>query len=101
MDKEGINPHTISLFRDGIRCGKAMPLPESFKGKALCPHVMYKNISLHVNFGPEPLEKLSFECRMLDTASKADVTTSPKPEVNRGKHEVIFPVFLPDEGAFE
>merc|ERR1712048_953722 len=101
MDKEGTNANTISLFKDGNRVGKPMALPAAFHGKALCPHVMFKNTSLHVNFGPEPMETLPFKCRMIDSVAKDDVEICAKPPLTQGKSEVVFPVFLPDEGAFE
>lgn len=97
----GVHGDTISLFKDGKRVTDPMPLPECLKGKALFPHVSFRNVSLHVNFGPEPLKALPFKCRMLQAAAQDDVMVAPPAVPNDGKFEVMWPVGVPDEGTFD
>jgi hypothetical protein len=96
------NANTISLFFDGNRASPPMPLPESMKGKVLYPVMSYKNLTLNVNFGPQPAKSLPFVCRMLEDAAQKDVVPLPGPkERATGKTEVLFPIGLPDEGALD
>jgi hypothetical protein len=98
-DPDSSNAETLSLFRDGVRACQPKPIPESMKGKPLFPTVNYRNMTLHVNFGPTPLAPLPFSCRMLQDAAKSDVhlVRSDRP----AQSEVVLPVGLPDEGTFD
>lgn len=98
LDAESPNANTVSLFCNGIRASEPQPLPESLHGKALFPHVTFRNVSLQVNFGPEPLKALPFKCRALQGAADKDCQVT---KVADGKCEVLFPVAIPDEGTFE
>jgi hypothetical protein len=55
MGADGVNAETLSLYKNGVLCGKPQPLPQSLKGKALFPVVNFRQNSLQYNFGPEPL----------------------------------------------
>lgn len=96
------NANTVSMFRDGVRISQPQPLPESLRGKTLFPHVVFKNITVHVNFGPSAA-RLPFSCRMLADAAEEDVVVAraSPPMGKDGKYEVVFPVCLPDEGGFD
>jgi len=96
----GPNIGTISLFRDGIRITAPQPLPESLLGRPLYPTVTFKNVSLHVNFGPRLQFPLPFRCRTVQDVSVDDVEVSVVQEPKDGKYNVIFPVCLPDQGTF-
>mmetsp|Transcript_61094 Transcript_61094/g.170901 ORF Transcript_61094/g.170901 Transcript_61094/m.170901 type:complete len:921 (+) Transcript_61094:98-2860(+) len=96
------NAFTISLFKDGKRVSKPLELPETFKGKALYPTLTFKNVTLAVDFGGpdgKPTKPLPFAVRMLQDAAAEDAVEnqSKAPE----KPEALFPVALPDEGAFD
>merc|ERR1712232_24612 len=71
------------------------------RGKALFPTINYKNMTVHVNFGPASWVDMPFKCRMLRDASVPDVEVTKATAPPSGKHEVLFPVGLPDEGTFE
>jgi len=97
MDKR-----TVTLFLDGKRACEPQPLPEELHGKALFPHIAYRNVSVQVNFGEDPLKPLPFKCRLLQDAAQADTKTAePSVSGKDGKHEVLFPVAFPDQGTFE
>jgi len=98
LDTSSPHAHTLSLFKDGVRISEPQALPENLRGKPLVPTITYKNVSLQVNFGPTPRAALPFKCRMLKDAAAADVdVVSPA----TSKCEAVFPVGLPDEGAFD
>ncbi|CAK0877248.1 unnamed protein product [Prorocentrum cordatum] len=99
LDKGSPNCNTISLFSGGKRISQPQAVPESLLGKALFPTVAFKCMTLHANFGPEPLCPLPFTCHMVASApkSQAEVKTSTATEAA----EVLFPVSLPDEGSFD
>mmetsp|Transcript_31905 Transcript_31905/g.94860 ORF Transcript_31905/g.94860 Transcript_31905/m.94860 type:complete len:882 (-) Transcript_31905:62-2707(-) len=101
LTKGNSTSNTISLFKDGERIAEPQALPESLHGKLLFPTVTFKNITIHANFGPEPHVPLPFKCRMLAGAAKEDVQITTYKTPKDGKHEVLFPVLLPDEGAFD
>jgi len=101
LDESSPNANTISIFRDGVRASEPQPIPENMRGKTLYPVVTYRNVSLQVNFGPVPLHKLPFNCRMLEDAAAADVEVADAPAPKDGKYEVLFPVGLPDKGVFD
>eukprot|EP00928_Gymnodinium_smaydae_P014176 TRINITY_DN15152_c0_g1_i1.p1 TRINITY_DN15152_c0_g1~~TRINITY_DN15152_c0_g1_i1.p1 ORF type:complete len:935 (+),score=205.22 TRINITY_DN15152_c0_g1_i1:298-2805(+) len=101
LDAKSPNANTVSVFKNGVRCSQPMAIPDRLRGKALFPHVSFRNVSLQVNFGPEPLKPLSFKCRCFQDAALEDVIVSKVAHAEDGKHEVLFPVGLPDEGAFE
>merc|ERR1712066_1053663 len=71
------------------------------KGKTLYPHVCYKGAVVHVNFGPHVLAPLPFKCRLVQDASKGDVSVAKADTPAGGKHDLIVPVGLPDEGTFD
>eukprot|EP00933_Yihiella_yeosuensis_P025995 TRINITY_DN2017_c0_g1_i1.p1 TRINITY_DN2017_c0_g1~~TRINITY_DN2017_c0_g1_i1.p1 ORF type:complete len:831 (-),score=286.51 TRINITY_DN2017_c0_g1_i1:267-2759(-) len=98
LDQKSPNANTISLFREGQRISDPIPLPEKLKGKALFPHITFRNVTIQVNTGPTPFKSLPFACRMLQGAAAADVQESPAPS---SKFEVVLPVCLPDEGTFD
>jgi len=100
LDPSSPNANTVSLFRDGVRVSEPQALPEKLHGKALFPHVTYRNVSLQVNMGPAQLKPLPFKCRMIQTAAAADTLAAKDPSTG-GKCEVIMPVALPDEGTFD
>ncbi|CAE8628748.1 unnamed protein product, partial [Polarella glacialis] len=62
--------------------------------------VTFKNMTVQVNFGPEPLVDLGFKCRMVNDAAAADTTLTEYATPADGKYEALFPLFLPDEGTF-
>jgi len=95
------NFNTVSLFKDGRRLSQPQALPDRLKGKALFPAVTFKNITSHVNFGPEPLAPLPFKCRMVHGAAKSDAKVVEAETPADGKYEVLVPVGLPDEGTFD
>eukprot|EP00927_Polykrikos_kofoidii_P007075 TRINITY_DN1288_c0_g1_i1.p1 TRINITY_DN1288_c0_g1~~TRINITY_DN1288_c0_g1_i1.p1 ORF type:complete len:993 (+),score=204.02 TRINITY_DN1288_c0_g1_i1:55-3033(+) len=100
LDDASPNASTVSLFVDGRRASAPQRLPECLKGKPLFPTVVFQNFMVHVNFGPEPLAPLPFTCRLVGGADQAHAEVAPAPDTSR-KHEVLFPIGLPDEGAFE
>merc|ERR1712048_1222003 len=91
LEEGSPNKNTVSLYVDGVISGKPQPIPEALVGKALCPHVGFRGVSLQVNFGPEPMANMSFKSRMIDCAAKDDVEISKVP-VTDGKFDVVFPV---------
>jgi len=94
--------HKVSFFRDGAPVGPQQELPEALKGKTLFPTVTFKNLKVQVNFGPSPLRALASKCRMLQDAAADDVAVASEESLQKsGKWEVLFPVFLPDEGGFD
>mmetsp|Transcript_18632 Transcript_18632/g.32637 ORF Transcript_18632/g.32637 Transcript_18632/m.32637 type:complete len:607 (+) Transcript_18632:73-1893(+) len=97
LDDKSENKNTVSLFRDGVRVSQPQKLPEALIGKPLFPHVGFKNMTLHVNFGPQMVQ-LPFKCHTVAQAGATDGVAGPK---ESGKYEVIFPMGLPDEGTFE
>merc|ERR1719324_2373877 len=98
LDSSSPNAGTVSLFVDGKRACPPQALPADIKDKTLYPTVTYKNVSLHVNFGPHVLSALPFVCRPIADAAEADVEIQKEPV---GAKEVVFPVGLPDEGVFD
>eukprot|EP00927_Polykrikos_kofoidii_P048527 TRINITY_DN42796_c0_g1_i1.p1 TRINITY_DN42796_c0_g1~~TRINITY_DN42796_c0_g1_i1.p1 ORF type:complete len:992 (+),score=200.91 TRINITY_DN42796_c0_g1_i1:24-2978(+) len=100
LDETSSNAFTISLFKNGRRASPPQPLPDHLKGKALHPTVTFRNVTVHYNFGPEMLEPLPFECRMIQNAAAAEAVVVKPFEPADGVHEVLFPVCLPDEGSF-
>jgi len=101
LDQSSPNANTISLFKDGKRVCQPQALPESLKGQVLYPTVTYRNVAVHVNFGPEPMAALPFTCTMVQDASVKDSTVSSATTPKDGKCEVVFPTCLPDEGGFD
>lgn len=101
LDPTSPNVNTISLFKDGKRVSKPQPLPEDLKGQALFPHVAFRNVTLQVHFGPEPMVPLPFSCRMLQDAAQADLSFVPTIKPENGQFNVVFPIALPDEGTFD
>jgi len=100
LDPKSPNAKTVSLFCDGQRISEPKPLPENLHGKTLFPHVSYRNVTLQVHMGPEPMKALPFKCRSIGGAADADVVKEPKMEPKDGKYEVMIPVGFPDEGTF-
>jgi len=102
MDASSANKNTVSLFIDGARASPPQALPEELCGKTLFPTITYKNVSLEVNLGPIPRRSLPFTCHMVAGAAAADVeVVKSKAGAAGGKHEVVFPVGLPDQGYFD
>lgn len=102
LDEKSANANTISLFRNGVRISDPQKLPDNLRGKTLFPTITYKNVTVHVNFGPSPKFALPFTCNMLGDAAAADVEALPVPAPPKdGKFEVLLPVGLPDNGYFE
>eukprot|EP00441_Pelagodinium_beii_P039866 CAMPEP_0197648312 /NCGR_PEP_ID=MMETSP1338-20131121/27677_1 /TAXON_ID=43686 ORGANISM="Pelagodinium beii, Strain RCC1491" /NCGR_SAMPLE_ID=MMETSP1338 /ASSEMBLY_ACC=CAM_ASM_000754 /LENGTH=920 /DNA_ID=CAMNT_0043222289 /DNA_START=44 /DNA_END=2806 /DNA_ORIENTATION=- len=101
LEADSPNANTVSLFKDGVRVCKPQALPESLQGQALFPTITFKNLSLHYNFGPQPMVPLPFKCHMVNGASKgaAEEKTSTAPA--DGVYEVLFPIALPDQGGFQ
>jgi len=100
LDEGSPNANTISLFKNGVRAADPQPLPEVLRGKTLFPTVTFKNMTLHVNFGPKPHAAMPFACRMLAEAAREDVEVVEEERPSDGKYNVVFPVCLPDEGTF-
>lgn len=94
--------HTVTLFRNGDRIGVPTVLPANLQGKTLFPHIVYRNVTINYNFGPNTnLDKhLALKHRMLQTAAEADTDIRPSLAQRDGKYEVLFPVSLPDQGSF-
>jgi len=101
LDPATASANTVSLFRDGERVSEPQPLPEHMRGKALFPTVTYRNVTLKVNFGPAPQADLPFKCRMVAEAAKDDAEVVATVEPKDGKHEVLFPIGLPEQGFFD
>lgn len=100
LDEGSPNAHTVSLFREGQRVSEPQKLPEEMRGKALYPTLTYKNVTVHVNFGPVARIPLPFSCRMIQDAASADVELAPQTSKS-GPCEVVFPVGLPEQGFFD
>jgi len=101
LEEKSPNFNTVSLFHNGERCSPPQPLPEALKGKTLYPHVSYRNVSVHVNFGPQPMAALPFKCRSVQSAAIDDIVVEKSSVPADGKYEVMFPVAFPDEGTFD
>jgi len=101
LDPASPNFNTISLFRNGVRACEPQPIPGNLQGKAIFPTVVYRNVTLQVNFGPEPKCPLPFLCRMLADAAQEDTVLAKSPQAKDTKYEVVLPVGLPDQGAFD
>merc|ERR1712048_129676 len=98
LDASSPNKNTVSLFRDGVRVSEPQPLPENLHGKPLFPTITYRNVTVQLNYGPEPLAQMPFKCRMLNDASESDVQLIKGAQ--NEKNQVIFPVGMPDTGVF-
>lgn len=101
LDESSPNANTVSFFRNGTRACEPQPIPQSLRGKALYPTITYKNVTLQVNCGASPLGPLPFKCHMLSEAAVDDVEVASVPAAEGGKHEVVFPVGLPEQGFFD
>jgi len=101
LDAKSPNNNTMALFQDGVSISKAYPLPENLHGKTLYPHVTFRGISVHVNFGPSAMCELPFKCHTLQGAAQADAEVAVSAASKDGKFEVVLPVAFPDEGTFD
>jgi len=102
LDGASANKDTVSLFVDGVRATQPIELPEAIKGKPLFPVVNFKNLTIHVNFGPVPLAPLPFKCRTFQCMDPSHVAWGPDYGKGKdGKYEVVFPVSIPDEATFD
>jgi len=101
LDPTSQNANTLSLFRDGERVCKPQRLPEHLVGKALFPHVAFRNVTLQLNFGPAMCRTMPFKCRPLQDAAQQDAVVTEAVVPEDGKYEVVFPVGLPNEGVFD
>eukprot|EP00929_Paragymnodinium_shiwhaense_P041190 TRINITY_DN213_c1_g1_i2.p1 TRINITY_DN213_c1_g1~~TRINITY_DN213_c1_g1_i2.p1 ORF type:complete len:750 (-),score=337.98 TRINITY_DN213_c1_g1_i2:95-2344(-) len=100
LDGKSPNANTISLFRNGERVSDPQPLPEALHGKVLFPHISYRNVTVHVNFGAQLWKALPFKTTSLGAAAQADVKVE-KPKAKGAKPEVVFPVGFPEKGTFD
>eukprot|EP00929_Paragymnodinium_shiwhaense_P093525 TRINITY_DN536_c0_g2_i1.p1 TRINITY_DN536_c0_g2~~TRINITY_DN536_c0_g2_i1.p1 ORF type:complete len:853 (+),score=268.28 TRINITY_DN536_c0_g2_i1:74-2560(+) len=100
-DSKSPNADTVSLFLNGKRAAPPFQLPSGLKGMKLYPHIAFRNVSVQVHFGPEPLLPLPFKCRSLQDAAAADVQMRKAVVTRNGKFDVLFPVGFPNEGTFE
>lgn len=101
LDAKSPNANTVSLFKDGKRVTQPQAIPEALRGKPLFPTFTYRNVSVHVNFGAEPLAALPFTCDMVQAALTKDASVTTVTAPKDGKYEILFPVALPDEGGFD
>lgn len=101
LNETGPNANTISIYKDGVRMCAPQPVPQALQGKTLYPTVTFKNMTVHMNFGPELLEPLPFKARMLGDAAQVDTQLSPYKKPKDGKYEVLIPVCIPDQGTFD
>jgi len=102
LDTGSKNSDTVSLFKNGERACPPQLIPKNLLGKTLFPSFTFKNLTFHFNFGPVPLAALPFKCRMLQEATAEHVSVKPQPKKPKdGKHHVLFPVCLPNEGTFD
>jgi len=101
LDEKSPNANTVSLFKNGARASQPQPLPEALKGQTLYPAVSFKSMTLHVNFGNDPMVALPFQCRMVQDASQKDASVTASAVPKDGKYEVVMPVGLPDEGPLD
>eukprot|EP00930_Biecheleria_cincta_P085389 TRINITY_DN74781_c0_g1_i1.p1 TRINITY_DN74781_c0_g1~~TRINITY_DN74781_c0_g1_i1.p1 ORF type:complete len:934 (-),score=226.17 TRINITY_DN74781_c0_g1_i1:110-2860(-) len=99
LDPSSPNANTVSLFKDGRRASAPQALPASLRGKALFPHVCFKNVTMQVNFSAASVP-LPFKCHSWQHVPPADGEVGTEPP-DDGKFEVIFPVCVPDEGTFD
>jgi len=99
LDSASPNANTVSLFRDGVRVSEPQALPENLQGKPLFPTITYRNVTVQLNNGPEPLADMPFKCRMIQDASASDVELKKVP--TDAKNQVVFPVGMPDTGVFD
>eukprot|EP00928_Gymnodinium_smaydae_P053199 TRINITY_DN37243_c0_g1_i1.p1 TRINITY_DN37243_c0_g1~~TRINITY_DN37243_c0_g1_i1.p1 ORF type:complete len:1086 (+),score=373.31 TRINITY_DN37243_c0_g1_i1:89-3346(+) len=101
LDAESANANTLSLFVDGARISEPQAIPEEFRGKVLYPTVSYRCMSARINFGPDLLAKMPFTCRAIGDAAQDDVQVAAAPARQGRKPELLVPVGLPEEGAFD
>merc|ERR1711920_946417 len=101
LDASSPNANTVSLFVNGARHGAPQALPENLQGKALFPHVTFRDMTLQVQFGPNPFAALPFKARMVQSAAKADTQASAFAAPKDGKYDVVYPVGFPDQGTFK
>jgi len=99
LDASSPNANTVSLFRDGERVSEPQPLPDNLRDKALFPTITYRNVTVQLNYGPEPLAEMPFKCNMLQDASESDLLL--KAGSQNENNQAVFPVGLPDTGVFD
>jgi len=99
LDAASANANTISLFINGLRVCEPQPLLPSLVGKLLYPAVAFRNVSMQVNLGPSVLRPLPFKCHTVNCAAASDFVAK-KPSLPE-KHQVIFPICVPDEATFD
>lgn len=95
------NASTVSLFIDGVRASPPQPIPEALRGKPLFPAVTFRNVTLQAHFGPLPMHPLPFKCDTVQGCALQDCEVKAALVPKNGKHEVVIPVGLPDEGTFD
>jgi len=104
LDKKTVNCGTFSVFKNGERLADPMPIPEKMKGKVLFPMVTIRDAVVAMNFGApgqRPICELPFRARLLDDAVDKDVVPTKVLPPRTGKYDVIMPVSLPGEGAYD
>lgn len=99
LDPSSPNANTVSLFKDGRRASAPQALPANLRGRALFPHVCFKNVTMQVNFGA-PSVPLPFKCHAWQHVPPADGEVGTEPPED-GKYDVVFPICVPDEGTFD
>merc|ERR1719183_2526788 len=100
LDVASPNGNTVSLFKDGVRASQPQPLPDALKDVPLFPAVSFKSTTVHLNFAA-PAVPLPFTCRSVQEASSKDAAVKQAETATDGKYTVLFPVCMPDEGAFD
>jgi len=101
LDSSSPNANTVSLFNHGQRISSPQALPESMKGLTLFPTVVVRSVTVHTNFGPEPLATMPFKCNMIGGAESKDVSIAEAEKKPKdAKYEVVFPVCLPGEASY-
>eukprot|EP00928_Gymnodinium_smaydae_P036652 TRINITY_DN25596_c0_g1_i1.p1 TRINITY_DN25596_c0_g1~~TRINITY_DN25596_c0_g1_i1.p1 ORF type:complete len:420 (-),score=64.86 TRINITY_DN25596_c0_g1_i1:106-1365(-) len=93
LDSKSPNNNTISLFCGGVRAAAPKPIPREFIGKTLFPCLMFRDMTVQVNFGPEPLAKLPFKCSMLRDAALADLVVMKKSD-QKVPLDILLPVAM-------
>lgn len=77
LDPSSPNANTVSLFCNGVRACEPQAVPERLLGKALWPHISYKNATVQVNLGPHALAPLPFKCPLLAGGAAEDLELAP------------------------
>mmetsp|Transcript_63019 Transcript_63019/g.114517 ORF Transcript_63019/g.114517 Transcript_63019/m.114517 type:complete len:747 (+) Transcript_63019:15-2255(+) len=102
LDKDSPNAFTASLFRNGVRASAPQSLPEALHSQALFPAVSFVGATLRVNLDGPFLRPPPFRCLSVQEAALEDCkVTEAAAALQDGKHEILLPVGLPDEGIWK